>query len=149
MAEVTVGEAARILGVSLDTVRRRARLGLIQARRDEHGRYLVELPDEVAAEPESLAPDARLAQALETAALLREQNVGLQAQLDARTRAEEELRVLLLRQSEQLTIAQQQLQTLLPAPTEIRSEGNPEMPVPDAPGAELRPRRWRWPWQRG
>ncbi len=44
MPEVTLEQAAIVLGVSVDTVRRRVRLGQLQAHRDGAGRRLVTVP---------------------------------------------------------------------------------------------------------
>jgi excisionase family DNA binding protein len=50
MAEVTVLEAARCLGISPDTVRRRISSGELKARREPHGAnftWWVEIPNEL------------------------------------------------------------------------------------------------------
>jgi len=41
MADMTLGEAAKAIGVSVDTLRRWDRLGRVQTRRDERNRRLV------------------------------------------------------------------------------------------------------------
>ena len=45
MAELTIAEAAKALGVSPETLRRRARNGEIPARKGARGRYIVEIDD--------------------------------------------------------------------------------------------------------
>lgn len=45
MAKVTIAQAAAAFGVSVDTVRRRIKAGLLRASRSEAGAYLVEVPD--------------------------------------------------------------------------------------------------------
>ena len=45
MALVSVSEAARRLGVSTDTVKRRLKKGGLQGRRQSNGRWMIELPD--------------------------------------------------------------------------------------------------------
>ena len=47
MAELTIPEAAAALGISTDTVRRRVKAGILTARTDERGRYLIEVADEL------------------------------------------------------------------------------------------------------
>jgi hypothetical protein len=126
------------LGLSADTVRRRVRTDQIPHRADERGRYVVIVSDadpmQLHASPRQDA-DARVLEremlhattlaAAEprrgdelaaTVALLREQ-------LEARAKAEEELRVLLLRQTEQPT-------RLLPTPqTEPLTDETPPTPA--------------------
>jgi excisionase family DNA binding protein len=45
MVQLSIPEAAVALGVSVDTVRRRIKAGLLRARRDDHGTYVVDLHD--------------------------------------------------------------------------------------------------------
>jgi len=44
-AAFSVGEAARFLGISVNTLRKRSDAGIIQARRDENGRRVFLLGD--------------------------------------------------------------------------------------------------------
>jgi hypothetical protein len=44
MVEVTLPQAAGMLGISMDTVRRRVRRGMLPARLDARGRYLIDIP---------------------------------------------------------------------------------------------------------
>ena len=49
---LSVADAARCLGVSVDTVRRKLKRGLLRAQRDNHGQWWVEVPtDAKAPEP--------------------------------------------------------------------------------------------------
>jgi excisionase family DNA binding protein len=45
MVQLSIPEAAVALGVSVDTIRRRIKAGLLRAQRDDHGAYLVEMHD--------------------------------------------------------------------------------------------------------
>lgn len=108
MAAVTIREAARRLGVSEDTVRRRMRRGdLVGVREDTAAgfRWLVEVPEEG---PEAEAGPTGSAELLEVA-LAHERDVRalLERELEARRREVSELHVLL-----------QNAQRLLPAPTD-------------------------------
>lgn len=64
--QLTISEVAARFGVSVDTVRRRVRRGLLRARRDNHGQWWVELDSEVPSLLVSSPPpaDVRLAPAL-------------------------------------------------------------------------------------
>lgn len=120
MPELPLSDAARVLGVSADTVRRKVKTGVLTARQDERGRWWVTMSagephvDEVAALRSALADAERRAIEAERRATDAEQRV---AELVAER---EWLRGL----TAALT---QRLPPALPPPTE---------------------RRWRWPWQR-
>jgi excisionase family DNA binding protein len=58
MAQLTIPQAAAALGVSVDTVRRRIKAGLLRASRTEHGAYVVEVPDSAISAPEEPRPRA-------------------------------------------------------------------------------------------
>jgi excisionase family DNA binding protein len=171
-ADLTIAEAAAQLGVSVDTVRRRIKSGRLASHVDPAGRLLVAV--EPAAEGAPPGADARtdlLRQELDhTRAMLEEVRRQrdelataersradalasevdvLREQLTAANEGQRELRVLLLRTNEQLGIAQQQLQALLPAPEGMQREGILEPMPPTEVAPESRLRRWRWPWQRG
>src|SRR6266511_422646 len=47
--QVSVAEAAALLGVSVDTIKRRVRSGALQGSRDARGRLLVSVPEAPAA----------------------------------------------------------------------------------------------------
>src|SRR5215208_5395050 len=117
MAELSIHEAARTLGLSVDTVRRRIKAGTLLARKDGAGRYLVQVDEAAAAAPAEAGPvnqgqselarvQAELAHAEELVAELRHQREQLERQLRDREQAERELRVLL-----------GQAQRALPVPT--------------------------------
>jgi excisionase family DNA binding protein len=136
--EMTVAEAAVSLGCSPDTVRRRIRAGQMQARTDEHGRYLVQMPDpepvpEAPARQDDEAERLRveLAHTRELLGELRARTDGqereiarMAGQLDAAETERSELRRLLGNAQMQLGEAQQQITRLLPAPrADAGSEG--------------------------
>ena len=54
MAQLTIPQAAASLGVSVDTVRRRIKAGLLRASRDDQGAYRVDVPDAPAPDAEPL-----------------------------------------------------------------------------------------------
>lgn len=56
--------AAARLGVSVDTIRRRLRKGELQATRDNHGQWWLDLPDDAAPEVHRLSAEERLASAM-------------------------------------------------------------------------------------
>jgi hypothetical protein len=122
MAELPLVQAAMVLGVSVDTLRRRIHAQQVSARQDERGRWLVEVLDpEESTDPlemDAAAPtrDGELEALHELVAVLRDQ-------LDARTREVSELHVLLQR-------AQQQA---LPAPHEDLDEGPGAAETPAEP----------------
>src|SRR4051794_24448895 len=82
---LSVADAAARLGISTDTVRRKLKRGKLQAKRDNHGRWWVEVPaDAKPAEPMQRAayepkPDADAQIAEE----LRSQIIRLRTDLDA------------------------------------------------------------------
>jgi hypothetical protein len=155
MPELGIPEYAAHLGVSADTVRRRIRAGEIPARRDARGRYVVLVPDEEADELQA-APMQRddvvvvrreLLHAQELAEAERRRGDELAIALEAANKGQDELRVLLLRQSEQLA-------RLLPAPREEPQESPQEhhqasSVTEQATQHQRRPgwRRLRWPWR--
>ncbi len=152
MAEVSVEEAAYLLGVSTDTVRRRIRRDQLSVRREPDGRLLVTIPDRPGQAPAGAeqppAPaqqtpvaaslpllerlldekDARIGALEEEIASLRGElakaHQEMEAQRQDRATAEGELRQLLLQ-------AQLQVQALIP-----------KLPAP----AEVEERKawWRW-----
>ncbi len=115
MAEVTITEASRVLGVSPDTIRRRIARGELQARKtsSSHGEiYMVELPDKATPAPSEItggdasatgpAPGTRTVgspatapvQDLENEALKKTISI-LEEELAARRREIQELHILL------------------------------------------------------
>jgi excisionase family DNA binding protein len=186
---MTVTQAAAALGVSDDTVLRRIRRGDIEAARDRRGRWRVVVgpPNEspagntadavqpaepavqVAVHEDDVAVQLRrdLAHAHELLeaerrqiTVLTEQVADYRTQVAARSKAEEELRVLLLRQSEEIERQSEQLGRLLPPPRTV-AESDERRPAPTpqpvqpspAPASPqpLRRRKqgpWWRPWQR-
>jgi DNA-binding transcriptional MerR regulator len=103
MQEVTIAEAAKRLGMSIDSIRRRIAKEELKAHKvpSPHGEiYMVELPDDVPPIPaigenkeeESVAVEA-----------MRKTISILEAELDARRREVQELHVLLQQAQKQLT----------------------------------------------
>ncbi|HLZ71325.1 MAG TPA: hypothetical protein VKV26_15600 [Dehalococcoidia bacterium] len=120
MPEVTLEQAAIVLGVSVDTVRRRVRLGQLPAQRDATGRRLVTVPAAPAL-PEDVerlhqrereqvnALNRDNAHLTELVAELRRQRVQLEAQnaalqthLHAASEAQRDLHRLLANAQEQI-----------------------------------------------
>ncbi|MEK7806530.1 MAG: hypothetical protein AAB528_02255 [Chloroflexota bacterium] len=105
MAVVSIQEAARRLGGSQDTIRRRIRRGALQAHQvptPQGFRWAVELPDDAQAEPmppqgqDVVAAQEGEAQALrELVDTLQAQVEGQREELEARRREVQELHVLL------------------------------------------------------
>ena len=115
MKEVSITDAAAILKVSVDTVRRRIKQGDLKARKvaSPHGEiYLVKIPDGIVpVQSEPPAKDANLTEA-ETIESMKKTISVLESELDARRREVQELHVLL-----------QQAQKHLP-PTKTKSTPN-------------------------
>jgi excisionase family DNA binding protein len=100
MQEVTIAEAAKRLGTSIDTIRRRIGKGELKARKvpSQHGEmYMIEVPDEVPADAES--PKIEIEKKIESIPpeieALRKTISILETELDARRREVQELHVLL------------------------------------------------------
>jgi excisionase family DNA binding protein len=133
MATVGIREAARLLGVSADTIRRRIERGDLPAHKDASGRWLIELDDSLVAQA---APAATEAMSNE-----REELIRLRAEIQA-------LRMLLeeVRTSRDRTVeAEAELRRILAVLT-LRSKGitSPER-APETVEASEPPRHW---WQR-
>jgi hypothetical protein len=169
VAELSVADYAVQLGLSSDTVRRRIRAGTIPARSDAQGHYIVLIPDDdaptplhavhgvqvqetdVYAEPHA-AETLRLAllHARELAEAERrradEQGVQLamlREQLAAHTKGEEELRALLLRQSEQLARVLPAPRTVEPDDPQVAVDPQPVQPQPAPARPQPQPQRRR------
>ena len=104
MQEVTIAEAARCLGMSIDSIRRRIAKDELKARKvpSPHGEiYLVELPDD--AIPATATPAAEEKEdntvAIEA---MRQTILILETELEARRREVQELHVLLQQAQKQL-----------------------------------------------
>lgn len=104
MQQVTIAEAAKRLGISMDTIRRRIGKGELKARKvpSSHGEmYLVELPEDTSP-AETHRAQAENSPEVE---VLRKTISILEIELDSRRREVQELHVLL-----------QQAQAALPPP---------------------------------
>jgi len=102
MQEVTIAEAAKCLGISIDTVRRRISKEELKARKvpSPHGEiYLVELPGDVTPSQES--PKEKIENASEIEAMKKTISI-LEVELEARRREVQELHVLLQQSQRQL-----------------------------------------------
>jgi excisionase family DNA binding protein len=60
MTRMSISTAASRLNVSVDSVRRRLRSGVIPGTRDERGQWWLELPDTIQPEPQPPSVDQRL-----------------------------------------------------------------------------------------
>jgi len=110
---ISTAEAARRLGVSTQTVRRRIAAGTLRAERQKRpqGPYFTVLWDE--SEPVAAPPAGAGAEL----AGLRAEVERLRIEVERRNEAEHELRVLLLRSSEAVERLTDQVTRLLPAPS--------------------------------
>ena len=145
MAELTVAQAAAQLGLSVDTVKRRAQKGKLPARQDDRGRWLVTLDT-----PEAPTP-------LETAALradletLRADLTNARGLLAATERHRETLQAQVDRLHAELTEAHTnaaELRRLMGA--QLQALAAPRTDTPETPATAPQEQRtgWRWPWQR-
>jgi len=102
--EVTIAEAARCLGMSIDSIRRRIAKNELKARKvpSSHGEiYLVELPDD--AIPATATPAAEEKEENTVAIEAMRQTISiLETELEARRREVQELHVLLQQAQKQL-----------------------------------------------
>ena len=141
MATVGIREAARLLGVSTDTIRRRIERRDLPAHKDPSGRWLIELDDSLmvpAAPASTEMPSGDLSFADPTSETLR----NLVAETDA-------LHMLLdeVRTSRDRTVeAEAELRRIVTVIT-FRQQGiaAPEQPETEMIGAPEPPRRW---WHR-
>jgi hypothetical protein len=103
MQEVTIAEAAKRLGMSIDSIRRRIAKEELKARKvpSPHGEiYMIELPDDIAAPPAAEDKDKEdNPVALEA---MRKTIAILENELEARRREVQELHVLLQQAQKQL-----------------------------------------------
>ncbi len=102
MQEVTIAEAAKCLGKSTDSIRRRIAKGELKARKvpSPHGEiYLVELPDDVTATPS--VSDDKEDNPIAVEAMRKTISI-LETELEARRREVQELHVLLQQAQKQL-----------------------------------------------
>ena len=144
---LTVAQAAEVLGVSQDAVRKRIRRGTIQSGRDESGRVYVYVPasetvhktDQDASQPQSDS------EALTSE--LRDRLRYVEGQLEAERQSHAEARRLLMAALERIP---PQLESA-PEPREPPETSEPEPEStesrPDAPGAQEGAQRVSW-WRR-
>ena len=102
MQEVTIAGAAKCLGKSTDSIRRRIAKGELKARKvpSPHGEiYLVELPDDVTATPS--VSDDKEDNPIAVEAMRKTISI-LETELEARRREVQELHVLLQQAQKQL-----------------------------------------------
>ena len=95
MQELSIADAAKRLGTSVDTIRRRISKGELKARKvtSPHGEmYMVEIPDDAPPEPQSPPPD----NSAEVEALRKTISI-LETELESRRREISELHILLQR----------------------------------------------------
>ena len=102
MQEVTIAEAAKCLGMSIDSIRRRIAKNELKARKvtSPHGEiYLVELPDDAAPAPAVTEAKEDNTVAIEA---MRKTISILETELESRRREVQELHVLLQQAKKQL-----------------------------------------------
>jgi len=100
--EVTIAEAAKCLGMSIDSIRRRIAKNELKARKvpSPHGEiYLVELPDDAAPAPAVTEENEDNTVAIEA---MRKTISILETELESRRREVQELHVLLQQAQKQL-----------------------------------------------
>ena len=134
MATVGIREAARLLGVSTDTIRRRIERRDLPAHKDASGRWLIELDDSLMV-PVAPAPTEMPSGEREELIRLRAENDALHMLLDE------------VRTSRDRTVeAEADLRRILTVLT-FRQQGlpAPEPPETEMIGAPEPPRRW---WHR-
>jgi excisionase family DNA binding protein len=155
MAEWTIGEAAAVLGVSVDTVRRRVRRGTLTARRGARGQLFVvglngtgSLPMQAA--PAPMQADAMPRQAAaDTLRLERDHALELLGQVSAER---DWLRVEIERRGVELAEMRRLLAAAMPAlPPPDNAAVAAEMPENRPAGMETAPKRappWWAFWRR-
>ena len=134
MATVGIREAARLLGVSTDTIRRRIERRDLPAHKDASGRWLIELDDSLMV-PAAPAPTEMPSGEREELIRLRAENDALHMLLDE------------VRTSRDRTVeAEAELRRIVTVIT-FRQQGiaAPEQPETEMIGAPEPPRRW---WHR-
>ena len=104
MQEVTIAEAAKCLGMSIDSIRRRIAKNELKARKvpSPHGEiYLVELPDDAVPAPDPAATGEKEDNVVAIEAMRKTISI-LETELEARRREVQELHVLLQQAQKQL-----------------------------------------------
>ena len=104
MQEVTIAEAAKCLGMSIDSIRRRIAKNELKARKvpSPHGEiYLVELPDDAVPTPDTAATEEKEDNTVAIEAMRKTISI-LETELESRRREVQELHVLLQQAQKQL-----------------------------------------------
>jgi len=136
--EMTIREAARALGTSADTIRRRIRRGELNARRDSRGWLMVHVPAaQGAASPMQQGADLGNVPMAEVMQRLEEENRWLRSQLDEAARERAELRQLLAGSMRSLPAGDTPADPQSPLPFHTRDEATPA----PGPPVTLIPRR--------
>ena len=164
MAEITITEAASTLGVSPETIRRRVRRGELPSRKDERGRYLLDvelgLPplSAIASNDATLhaAGLLRLRQELDQAVreighrdeLLEEARKRTERAERESDRLQQQLAAATVRELQLLV--QEELHALVAAPEvqAAQTEGAPAGSVLARPAARRGRKRWWQVWRR-
>ncbi|HEV7466805.1 MAG TPA: helix-turn-helix domain-containing protein [Candidatus Dormibacteraeota bacterium] len=133
MATVGIREAARLLGVSTDTIRRRIERRDLPAHKDASGRWLIELDDSLVAQAVPPATEAMSSD--------REELIRLRAEKEALQTLLEEVRTSRDRTVE----AEAELRRILAMLTLRSKRITGAEAVPETVEAPEPPRRW---WQR-
>jgi excisionase family DNA binding protein len=139
--QVSVAEAAVLLGVSVDTIKRRVRSGALQSSRTVQGRVLVSLPESEAA-PHAQGTDPELGGLLERMTAVTAERDWLRERVERAESEREQLRILLSNAQQSLVRALQAApQTAPQQPVEAPTAPEPPAPATDAPAPRWR--RWR------
>ena len=104
MQEVTIAEAAKCLGMSIDSIRRRIAKNELKARKvpSPHGEiYLVELPDDAVPTTDTAATEEKEDNTVAIEAMRKTISI-LETELESRRREVQELHVLLQQAQKQL-----------------------------------------------
>jgi chromosome segregation ATPase len=116
MQEVTIAEAAKCLGMSIDSIRRRIAKEELKARKvpSPHGEiYLVEIPDNVVPVQANAEEKEKEDSAVAIEAMRKTISI-LETELDSRRREVQELHVLLQQAQKQLPAGQAEEKKLAP-----------------------------------
>jgi excisionase family DNA binding protein len=144
---LTVAQAAEVLGVSQDAVRKRIRRGTIQSGRDESGRVYVYVPasetvHKTAQDTSGTQPDATA-----LTSELRDRLRYVEGQLEAERLAHAEARRLLMAALERIPpqLEASEAPEARESP-ETRSDADPNTQAPPEPETPAEPRPWwrRW-----
>jgi excisionase family DNA binding protein len=146
--QVTVAEAAALLGVSVDTVKRRIRSGALHSSRTAQGRVLVDVPGEEAAPqaaesapqtPHSASQDApHVHRNDEVLAAITAERDWLRERVERAESEREQLRILLSNAQQSLVRALQAAPQPITEPPETKQDAQPAPePAPAAPASTV------------